>query len=80
MRRGYRLREGGRRSRACASFGLVPGAGGDPASPIGRLQSSLADLRNYIGAVDSGGAQSNAFPSEARQEGAAVFIDMRNVA
>jgi hypothetical protein len=41
---------------------------------------SLADLRNDIGAVDSGSAQSNAFPSKARQEGAAVFIDMRNVA
>jgi len=44
------------------------------------LLLSLADLRNEIGAVDSGGAQSNAFPREARQEGAAVFIDMRNVA
>ena len=59
----------GRPSGACASSGLVPGAGGDPVSPIGRLRLSLADLRNDIGAVDSGGAQSNAFPSEARQEG-----------
>ena len=64
----------------CATSGLVPGAGGDPASPIGRLRLSLADLRNDIGVVDSAGALSNAFPSEARQEGAAVFIDMRNVA
>jgi hypothetical protein len=44
------------------------------------MRLSVADLRNDIRAVDPGSAQSNAFPSEARQEGAAVLIDMRNVA
>ena len=80
MRRGISIARGGRHSRARASSGLVPAAGADPASPIGRARVSLADFRNDIGAVDSGGAQSNAFPSEASKEGAAMFIDMRNVA
>ena len=79
--KGISIAREARRSRACdASSGLVPGAGVDSASPIGRLRLSLADLRNDIGAVDYGRAQSNASPSKARQQGAAVFIDMRNVA
>jgi hypothetical protein len=78
MRRGYRSREedGARGARVRISSWR----GGDLAPPIGRWRLSLADLLNDIGAVDSGGAQSNAFPSETRQERTAIFIDMRHVA